>query len=102
MKGRGITWLPTVHHTPQQNGLAEVVQFLLDQMATTLLTQQNLPRFLWPYALRWANYIRNRMPKQAIGGISPYERAYGKQPDLSRLPIFSYVAYYLISALLGT
>ena len=25
MKGQGITWLPTVHHTPQQNGLAEVV-----------------------------------------------------------------------------
>ena len=46
--------------SPHQNGTAERGWRTLFEMAKCILNENNLPKFLWTYALRFATYVRNR------------------------------------------
>ena len=41
-----------------------------------------MPRGFWAFACKHACYIRNRVPSTPLGGVSPYEFAYGWVPKL--------------------
>ena len=75
----------TVHHTPAQNGVAERFNQTKVEITRSLLIESGLPRFLWPEAMSHATWIKNRVPTQALNGISPFEAIHGKAPDLSML-----------------
>src|SRR5437588_1414030 len=94
MKEEGITHQPTVRDTPQENGLAEIVQFHLHEKATAMLADQNLPRSLWPLAVKYAAELKSRSPARRLKGKTPYEVINGSKPDLSRILIFGTVVYY--------
>ena len=44
-------------------------------------------------AMHTANYLKNRTPTKALGMKTSYEAWYGKQPDLSNLPVFGCIAF---------
>jgi hypothetical protein len=94
MKGEGITHRPTVRDTPQENGLAEITQFHLHEKATSMLADQNIPKFLWPLAIKYAAELKNRSPARRLNGKTPYEVINGRKPDISKILIFGTVVYY--------
>ena len=50
----------TCPYSPHQNGTAERSWRTLFDMARALLIESKLPKFLWPYAINTAVYIRNK------------------------------------------
>lgn len=61
---RGIKHTTTAPHTAYQNSKAERSWRSLMEMARCLLVEANLPKQLWPYAVRHATYLRNRAYQQ--------------------------------------
>jgi hypothetical protein len=85
---RGIRFLATVPHTPQQNGLSERTNYTLCNGLRTLLSASGLPLRFWGEALRTVLYCRNRSPNVRSGTQTPYEQWYGRKPDISNLRVF--------------
>ena len=54
-------------YTPELNGIAERVNRTMVEGALAMLIQANLPSCLWPFALKHAIYVRNRIPHSATG-----------------------------------
>ncbi len=53
---------------------------------------QSKKRSFWAEAVCSAAYIRNRVITTATG-VTPYERWYGKKPDVSNFRVFGCIAY---------
>jgi transposase InsO family protein len=53
-KINGITLMPTTAYNSQQNGRAEVSNYLVERMARTMMIAGKVQRFLWPWAVRTA------------------------------------------------
>jgi len=58
-----------------------------------LLHQSKLPNVFWTVAFEHAVWLWNRTPKKHLDWISPYEKAFGRKPDLSRVRVFGCDAY---------
>lgn len=88
-KKKGILPQCTVGYAPEQNGVAERKNRTLMEAARTMLAEANLPNYFWAEAVNTANYVINRI---AVGkkGItkSPYEKFFGKKPNLKILQPF--------------
>ncbi|KAG9079867.1 hypothetical protein FRC06_007369 [Ceratobasidium sp. 370] len=79
----------TSPHTPQQNGIAERLNWTLMEKCCTMIFQYGLPKLLWQEAVAYACFISNCVPTSSHKGyISPYEAFYGKRPDLTQLQTF--------------
>jgi hypothetical protein len=52
----------------------------------------NLPPFLWAETISAANYLRNRIPTTK-SPRTPFERMFGKTPDLRNLRTFGSVTF---------
>lgn len=81
-------------YTPELNGIAERVNRTLEEGARALLIQANLPHCLWPFALKYVCFVRNRVPHGTVGE-TPYSIVTGKRPDLKNLRVFGCRAYGL-------
>jgi hypothetical protein len=53
-----------------------------------LLHASGLPKNMWAEAARHAVWLLNRMTTKAVDGMTPYEAAFGKKPDLRGLRDF--------------
>ena len=54
-----------------------------------MLAEHNLPLFLWPEAVAYATYLKNRSPTRALDEpITPDEAFWGRKPDASTLQEF--------------
>ena len=94
LKSRGIFHEFTVPHSPEQNGVAERMNRTLVESARSMLSHAGLPKSFWAEAIATAAYIRNRMPTAAIReNKTPYEKWYGRKPDVSNLRVFGCMAY---------
>jgi len=50
------------------------------------MLKHNIPYFLWPEAVAYACYLKNRSPTQALKElITPKEAFIGKKPNISML-----------------
>jgi transposase InsO family protein len=74
-------------YTPQQNGRAERLNRTLMERCRALLSDRQLPKLLWPFAMDTAAYVRNRVTANGLPK-TPYEMFYGKKPDISNLRVF--------------
>ena len=102
-KTKGISIEYTVPYTPEQNGVSERMNRTVVEKARTMLTESDLPEFLWGEAVMTACYLVNRSPTSALAeNKTPYEIWNGKKPDLSKLKIFGCVAYVHIPSQLRT
>jgi Reverse transcriptase (RNA-dependent DNA polymerase) len=54
-----------------------------------MLIQNSLPKFLWPEAITYVVYLKNRSPTRALKAqITPYEAFWDKKPNISQLQEF--------------
>ena len=64
-------------------------------MARTTLNASGLPPTYWVESVKNAVYIRNRLPD--AGGVSPFEKLFGRAPSMSKLRPFGCLAYMLLN-----
>ena len=94
LKSKGIQHQLTVPHSPQQNGVAERMNRTLMESTRSMLAHSGLPDCYWAEAVATAAYLRNRTPTTAFTEKkTPYERWYGRKPNLSHLKVFGCIAY---------
>ena len=79
-------------YSPHQNGVAERNWRTIFDMARCLLTEANLPKNMWVYAVQTAVYIRNRCFNHRTKQ-TPYSIVMGKKPDLGNMHTFGSVCY---------
>jgi len=92
LKSRGIRHELTVPYTPEQNGVAERLNRTLVEAARSMMSHSGLSNAYWAEAVATAAYLRNRSVTTATDK-TPYERWYGRKPDLSNLRVFGCIAY---------
>jgi transposase InsO family protein len=92
LKENGIHHETTVPHSPQQNGIAERMNRTLQEAALSMILHAGVSKSFWAEAVCSAAYIRNRVITTATG-VTPYERWYGKKPDVSNFRVFGCTAY---------
>ena len=94
---RGIQQSFTGPYTPEQNGVAERSWRTVVDTARCMREQSGLPKKFWAEAVNTAVYITNRVPTDALGGITPHRALFGKDDSLNHLKPFgclSFVHYY--------
>ena len=66
----------------------------LIESARAMIAHAGLPNSYWAEAIATAAYVKNRAPTTAFEEyITPYERWYGKKPNVTHLKVFGYIAY---------
>jgi len=78
----------TIPGTPQQNGAAERYWRTLFETTRSIMAARGVRRSLWAYAVKTACYIRNRVPKKKLGGITPYQVLHRRRPSVAHLRVF--------------
>ena len=73
--------------SPDQNGVAERRNRTLVDMVRSMLSNSNLPQFLWTDALKTAVYILNRVPTKAVPK-TPFEIWKGWKPSLRHMRVW--------------
>ena len=53
-----------------------------------MIFDTNLPRSLWPHTISYSCHIKNQSLTHALKGSTPFEKFYGKKPDLSSIRTF--------------
>ena len=90
---KGILHEFTVPYRPQQNGVVERLNRTIMEGARSMLYQAKLPLEFWAEACSTAVYLHNRSPTAALKGETPFQRLFGRRPDISNLRVFGCVSY---------
>ena len=97
LKQKGIIQQCTVGYASEQNGVAERKNRTLMEAARAMIAEAGFPKSLWAEAVNTANYVINRI---AVGKknemMSPYEKLFGKTPNLGKLQPFGKKAFVKI------
>ena len=79
----------TAPYSPAQNSIAERLNHILLEHARAMLFAKQVPKMIWPEAVAYACYIKNRTPMQALGmDTIPFEVFFGRKPNIGRLEEF--------------
>jgi hypothetical protein len=82
LKSKGTHQKLNVHDTPQQAGVAECRNRTIGERIRALLHASGLPKFLWGEAAHHVVWLLNRTTTKAVEGMTPFEAAFGKKPNL--------------------
>jgi len=69
--------------TPQQNGVVERKNRSLQEMARTMLHENNLAKHFWAEAVNTACYVQNRIYIRPLLNKTAYELFKGRKPNIS-------------------
>ena len=75
----------TVHDTPEHNGVVECLNHMILEKIRAMLHASGQPKFLWGKAAHHVVWLKNCTPTKALGGLTPFEVAYGRKPNLHGL-----------------
>ena len=93
LRGSGIRREHSIHDTPQQLSVVELMNRSIDEGVTTLLSQSGLAREWWEdTAMHWL-YGKTRIPSSKRGSLTPLELFTKRKPDVSRLRPFGCLVY---------
>ncbi|KAK2414909.1 bromodomain-containing protein [Trifolium repens] len=81
--------------TPQQNGVVERKNRSLQEMARTMMHENNLEKFFSAEAVNTACYIQNRIYTRPILNKTTYELFRGRKPNISYFHQFGCTCYIL-------
>ncbi|GJS17912.1 retrovirus-related pol polyprotein from transposon TNT 1-94 [Tanacetum coccineum] len=87
LKEHGIIARRTPPYTPQHNGVSERRNRTLLDMVRSMMSQTNLPKSFWDYALESVARILNMVPTKKVEK-TPYEVWHGQAPKLSYLKVW--------------
>ena len=73
--------------SPDQNGIAKRRNQTLVDMVRSMLSNSNLPKFLWTDALKTTMYILNHVPTQVVPKI-PFELWKNWKPSLRHMHVW--------------
>ena len=96
LKDNGILHECSAPYTPQQNGRSERQLRTIVESARSMLINKNIIQELWSEAVNTAVYILNRTASSQIKNITPYEKWFGRKPDLRNIRVFGSTAYMSI------
>ena len=96
MSEKGIRHQKTVPYTPMQNGVAERINWTIQERVTTMLQHSGLKLEFWAEALQATVYLINLLPSKEIRLEVPQALWSGKEPAYDRLHIFGCEAYAFI------
>ena len=85
LKSKGTLQKLSVHDTHQESGVAERRNRTIIKRVRTLLHASGLPKFLWAEAARHVVWLLNRTTTKAVEGMTPFEAAFRKKPNLKGL-----------------
>jgi hypothetical protein len=89
----GIQLQTSAPYTPEQNGIAERDHRSTVESARSQIHAKGVPLKLWAEAINYSVYVLNRTISKSET-ITPYQRLFGKSPDISNLRVFGSVAYF--------
>jgi len=81
--------------TPQQNGVVEKKNRILQEMARTMIHENNLAKHLWAEAVNTACYLQNIIYIRPILEKTTYELFKGRRPNISYFHQFGCTCYIL-------
>lgn len=84
---------PDAHH---QNGVAERTHRTLADSARALMLQDDMPHYLCEYAIRSAVHTRNRVLAKCDKTNPPFEKNWGRKPDMKHVKTFGQRCVVLI------
>ena len=87
LQEHGIGAQHTMLGSPNQNGVAERRNRTLVDMVRSMLSNSNLPKFLWTDALKTAMYILNRVPTKVVPK-TPFELWKNWKPSLRHMRVW--------------
>src|SRR5262245_7803220 len=95
-KNKGIDIRLTAPYSPSQNGVAERMNRTLVELGRAMLTAQDLPEFLWEYAILHAAYLRNLSYTKRLETLTPYQGWHKRKPNVSHLREFGAPVWILL------
>ena len=95
MMEKGIAHQLTNPYTPEQNGVSERLNRTLVESARSMLIYAKMPLKFWAEAVNTAHVynLHNRSPTSALKDKTPFERWFGKKPNVSNLKVFGSVCF---------
>ena len=93
LKSKGTVQKLNVHDTPQHAGVAECHNCTIAERIQALLHASGLLKSLWAEAACHVVWLLNRTTTKAVEGMTPYEVAFGKKPNLGGLREWGEKAY---------
>jgi len=81
--------------TPQQNGVVEKKNRSLQEMARTMIHENNLAKHFWAEAVNTACYVQNRIYIRPMVNKTTYELFKGRKPNISYFHQFGCACYIL-------
>ena len=72
-KEQGIESRLTALYSPPQNGVAERMNQTLTELARANINRQEIPEYLWEYAIAHVAYVRNRTYTKPMGTLTPHQ-----------------------------
>ena len=91
----GISHNFSAPRTPQQNGVVERKNRFLVELARTMLSDANLPKYFWADAVSTTCYVGNRVIIRPILKKTPYELFKGRKPNIAHFHIFGCKCFVL-------
>ena len=92
----GIQRQHTVRNHPQQNGVAERSNRMMEEGVVSMLYESGMPTAFWGEALATFIHTCNRFLTSALPDSTPHEALYRTKPDPSMLHVWGCTAYVLI------
>jgi len=89
----GITFEPSPPYTQHKNGVSERMIQTHNAKARAMLLDCSLPPSMWVEAISTANYLQSRSPNSSNNGVTPYEKHFGRKPEVRHLRRFGYKAF---------
>src|SRR6266481_2072124 len=87
----------TVPYSPAQNSITEQINQTLLEHARAMIFSKNISKTLWPEAIAYTCYIKNRSPTRALGSNTmPYKVFYNKKPNIARLQEFGIQCWIMV------
>lgn len=83
----------TAPYTPKHNGLAEMRNRSILDMARSILKQMALPHNLWGEPVATTTYILNRCPTKKLKEIVREEMWFEKEPSVSYFKVFGSLCF---------
>ena len=81
----GVKWEPSALYSPEQNGKAECLNYILMSLVCSILAAMHLPKMLWDELIKTVAYLKNQSPD--INGITPYELGNHIRSNASHLKV---------------